>query len=108
MTNFYDTNIAVFGEREVSVVNLTPHAICLNDGRRFQPHADIGVARVTASFRHNGGHHYVQEFGEVENLPAPEQGVVFLVSGMVLSALAGTRSDVVAPATGHPDCVRND
>ena len=27
---------------------------------------------------------------------------------MVLSALAGSREDVAAPATGHPDTIRQD
>ena len=51
---------------------------------------------------------YRQVFGAVEGLPEPQPGTLYIVSAMVLSALAGSRSDVVAPATGHPACVRND
>ena len=51
---------------------------------------------------------YRQVFGEVIDLPEPQPGTVYIVSAMVLSALAGSRSDVVAPATGHPECIRND
>jgi hypothetical protein len=48
--------------------------------------------------------------GAVEGLPAPQEGVVFIVSGMVLEALRGSgRSDVFAPGTGPTDgAVRND
>ena len=51
---------------------------------------------------------FKQVFGTVIDLPEPVPGTVYVVSAMVLSALAGRRSDVVAPATGHPECVRND
>lgn len=88
-------------------INLTPHAIVVTDGETYQPTGTI--ARVTASFGpfdENGITE--QQFGEVENLPAPAEGKTYIVSGMVLSALKGARKDVVAPATGHPAVVRND
>jgi hypothetical protein len=35
--------------------------------------------------------------------------VLYIVSALVLTAAkAAVRTDCVAPATGHPDCVRND
>lgn len=44
--------------------------------------------------------------GAVQGVPAPEPGVVYLVNGLVLEALAGSgRSDVYAPDTG-PTAVR--
>lgn len=47
---------------------------------------------------------YVDEFGEVEGLPDPQDGVVLLVSGLVLAALRGSgRRDVLAPGTGPQD-----
>lgn len=46
-----------------------------------------------------------QAFGAVEGLPEPAEGTVYVVSGMVLSALNGRRPDVVAPDTG-PDALR--
>ena len=88
-------------------INLTPHAIVVTGGATHAPSGTI--ARVTASFGpfdENGITE--QQFGDVENLPAPAEDNIYIVSGMVLSALKGTRSDVVAPATGHPDVVRND
>lgn len=84
--------------------NFTPHTINLNDGRSF---ASEGIARVSASFTEfNNDGICRQEFGEVEGLPAPEEGVKLIVSAMVLSA--SNRTDLVAPATGHPDTVRNE
>ena len=44
-------------------------------------------------------------YGKIENLPAPEQGKIYIVSAMVLAAT--DRKDVVAPATGHNECVRD-
>ena len=83
--------------------NYTPHAIVLNDGRKFE---SCGVARVAASFTPFEGDVCHQQFGDVQGLPSPQEGVSIIVSGMVLAA--SDRSDLVAPATGHPDTVRND
>lgn len=88
-------------------INLTPHAIRLNDGREFQPSGVI--ARVSAGFSAIVDDVCEQTFGEVSGLPETQSNDVrYIVSGMVLSALAGVRDDVVAPATGHPACQRND
>lgn len=87
--------------------NLTPHAIVLNDGTTF-PASGI-IARVSVSFSEfNSDGICEQVFGEIQDLPQSEEGTAYIVSGLVLSALKGTRSDVVAPATGHPLVVRND
>lgn len=84
--------------------NYTPHTINLNNGRSF---TSEGVARVSATFtKFNKDGICFQEFGEVEGLPAPEKGVKLIVSAMVLSA--SDRTDLVAPATGHPETVRNE
>lgn len=87
-------------------INLTPHAIHLNDGRVFEPCGEI--ARVGSTYTAIVDDVCQQEFGAVQNLPEPKDGVRYVVSGMVLSALQGARADVVAPATGHPECKRND
>jgi len=36
-------------------------------------------------------------YGEVEGLPAPQEGVMFVVSGQTLAALNGSRPDVFSP-----------
>ena len=85
-------------------INLTPHAISLNDGRTFAPSGT--VARVSATFTPLSGDFTSQVFGEIENLPEPEEGTFYIVSALVKGAT--TRGDVIAPATGHPDTVRNE
>ena len=87
-------------------INVTPHPIVLNDGRVFEPSGIVPrVSQVISSF--NDDLIATQSFGEIQGLPAPEAGVVFIVSAMVLSA-AKDRSDLVAPATNHQDTVRNE
>ena len=87
--------------------NYTPHAITLNDGRTF---ASEGLARVSATFSDFDADGVCeQQFGDVTGLPAPAAGVLYIVSTLVLTAAkAAGRTDCVAPATGHPDCKRND
>ena len=87
--------------------NYTPHAIKLNDGREF---ASDGLARVSATFTgFDADGVCEQQFGDVTGLPAPADGVLYIVSALVLTAAkAAGRTDCVAPATGHPDCVRNE
>ena len=87
-------------------VNLTPHTITLNDGREFQPSGTI--ARVSNKFTEfNEQGICCVSYGDVENLPQPEQDTIYIVSAMVLAACAD-RPDVVAPATGHPNCIRDN
>lgn len=88
----------------VEYVNCTPHSIHLNDGAVFAPSGT--VARCQASFSEFVDGICRQQFGEVQDLPAPQPGTRYIVSAMVLATLAGSRPDVVAPATGHPECVR--
>jgi len=91
----------------ITFINLTPHAIVLNDGTTFQPSGII--ARVGSSFSEfNSDKVCEQVFGEVQDLPQPKKDGSYIVSGLVLAALKGSRADVVAPATGHPNVVRND
>ena len=88
-------------------INLTPHAIVLNDGTRFEPSGTI--ARVSVSFSEfNSDRICDQVFGEIQHLPEPVEDTALIVSGMVLSANNGRRTDLVAPATGHANVVRND
>ena len=91
----------------VKFINLTPHTINLNDGRAFPSE---GIARVSATFTEFDTNGICrQEFGEVTGLPEPAEGVKLIVSALVLSAAKATgRTDCVAPATGHPACVREE
>lgn len=90
------------------VVNLCPHPIVLNDGT---VHGTSGViARVSSSYTpFNEEGVCEQTFGDLSGLPEPEEGTTYIVSAMVLSAAKQSgRTDCVAPATGHPDCARDE
>ncbi len=89
----------------VKFLNYTPHRIVLNNGDSYP---SVGVARVSSTHTEPNEHGIATvRFGEVENLPAPAEGVYYIVSALVRAALP-EREDLVAPATGHPDTVRND
>lgn len=83
--------------------NYTPHEIVLNDGTVYP---SVGIARVSAEFSPFSDNICYQKFGDIEGLPEPEKGVKLIVSALVLSA--SDRADLVAPATGHPETVRNE
>ena len=89
---------------EQIIINCTPHEVMLNSGERF-PRSSF-LARVSARFIEVEPGRFVQEFGQVEGLPSPSEGTLFIVSAMVFSA--STREDLIAPATGHPDVVRDE
>jgi len=84
--------------------NYTPHAIVFNDGRIFEPSGS--VARVSASYSTIVDDVCQQVFGEVEGLPDAVEGTTLIVSAMILGA--SDRLDLVAPATGHSLCIRNE
>ena len=93
---------------QTNLINLTPHTITLVDQNNqvILTVESSAVARVSAqtttvgSYNVNGVEvprtHTV--YGEVEGLPAPTPGTVYIVSGMIVSALASQgirRDDVV-------------
>jgi hypothetical protein len=91
-------------------INCTPHQIYLNNGDSFPVSGK--VARVSADYSPFDGNMICsQVFGKIVDLPDAQQGVYCIVSAMVLAAnmeSGNPRMDLVAPATGHPDCIRND
>lgn len=90
------------------LVNLTPHAITINGhtGRVVIPPSGA-VARVEPAPDPAGDDIITvdgvtvrvagQRLGQAVGLPEPEDGVMFIVSLPVASALAGRRRDVVSP-----------
>lgn len=87
-------------------INLTPHEIAMNDGRTFAP-SDI-VARVGMTYTNadsNGIAKIVT--GKPTDVPEPANGVIYIVSALVASAMPH-RPDVVSPASGHPEAKRNE
>ena len=92
-------------------INLTPHDIKLNDGTIYP--ATGKIARVANTFSNFCCGISKVFYGEVENLPEPKRGTMYIVSAMVLSAenakpKSYRRKDLIAPATGHPDCKREN
>ena len=91
------------------IINLCPHTIRLNDGTEYEPSGV--VARVSAEYMKLAHFHFKATFrvvyGEVTGLPAPQDGVDYIVSGMVAAACP-ERHDLLVPATGHPEAVRKD
>lgn len=92
-------------------INLTPHDIKLNDGTIYP--ASGKIARVANTFSNFCNGIAKVFYGDIENLPEPKRGTMYIVSAMVLSAEKGKhinlrRKDLVAPATGHPDCKREN
>ena len=95
---------------DVECINLTPHPIVLldKDDQEVLTIPTTDVTRVSSQtvtvgyFRINGvlvprSH---TRYGEVEGLPDPTPGVIYIVSGMVVSALAQQgihRDDLLVP-----------
>ena len=96
----------------MKLVNLTPHDIVIRlpDGDCVIP-ASGTVARVATSHEQIGDIDGIpvsaQTFGQIEGLPEPQEGVVFVVSAIVLAAAKELgRTDVVAPDTAR--AIRNE
>lgn len=92
-------------------INLTPHTITINNGTQYHPSGK--VTRVENKFSNFCCGISKVFYGEIENLPEPEDGVYYIVSAMVLAAnnskpRCRRRGDLVAPATGHPECKREN
>ena len=94
----------------MNFINLTPHAIKLNDGTIFPPSGK--VARVKSSHSEFDSNRIAEvTFGEIVDLPEPVPGTTYIVSGLIPTALKArgiTRNDIVSPATGHPDAKREN
>ena len=99
--------------RQVRFVNLTPHSVTiLREGREPLTIPSSGVVRVgTTSLRVYTVESIPcvrQEYSEIDRLPDPVPGTMYIVSLIALQAIEG-RSDVCAPATGPNDgAVRDD
>ena len=101
-----------------AIINLTPHDITL----RSPESTDTVIPKSGTEARVPtlpGVRHDIDgvpcavfdadTLGDVTGLPAPAEGVFYLVSGLVGAALAGKRSDLLVPGTAPADSpVRND
>lgn len=87
---------------ETKIVNLTPHAIHItNEAGEIRTIEPSGVvARVSVTSKKfgvfDGVDIYKNEYGEVENLPAPDCNTMYIVSSLVASACKH-RYDLVVP-----------
>ena len=90
-----------------TLYNYTPHSITLNGGEKYD---SVGVARVQNTFSEVDDNGICSvEYGDITGLPEAKDGCTYIVSALVLAeAKAAGRTDCVAPATGHPDCLRKD
>lgn len=88
----------------MQIINCTPHDIVLNNGETFPISGNI--ARVSSSFEATGKGFFKVAYGEVTGLPDEQEDTLYIVSSMVANATS--RKDVIVPATGHPDTIRND
>ena len=97
----------------MQIINLTPHTVVVaadfNSNRVEFP--SEGIARVTTSATKidtvNGIEIVATTYGEVEGLPEPETGVVYLVSMVVGNVPAiKLRPDVLCPDTSPQAAVR--
>lgn len=91
---------------EQKVINLTAHTITeVTSGQVFP--ASGKIARVKASTikvgEHLGCPIYVSKFGELEGLPEPEEGVLYIISSLALNAVPDHRTDVVSPGSLQRD-----
>lgn len=87
-------------------INCTPHDVVLNNGTVYK--ASGIIARCVAKYSQFDEDGIASvSYGEVTNLPEPSDGVLYIVSALVLDAMKGIRTDLVAPATGHHAAIRD-
>ena len=92
----------------MQLVNLTPHTLNIHSSNNVTDIAPSGeIARVTTSYNHTntvaGINVYSCVYGNVSGLPEPQENKIFVVSGVVKSAVP-ERTDVMAPG----ELIRNE
>lgn len=96
----------------MNIINLTPHPIVLDvDGTQTTFPTSGSIARVSQTTTGTGmfiagAEISTSTFGSVE-MPTPQENTMFIVSAMVLTALSGSRKDVIAPKT-DATAIRNE
>ena len=99
----------------IKFVNLTPHPIVLRGSAgdlTVEPSGTVArVSTVAGTVADRDGFPVPvaspTQFGEVEGVPAAEEGTAFIVSALVAGRVS--RADVFAPGTGPQDgAIRND
>lgn len=83
----------------MNIINLTPHAINIIDGDTTTTIDPSGTVAT------NNPILYKQQYGDVQDLPAPQDDTIYIVSALVLARVPH-RTDVYAPLTAQ--AIRND
>ena len=91
----------------MKIINLTQHAINIIQGENKITIAPSGtVARVSVQVvATDNPMLYTQQYGDVQDLPAPQDNTIYIVSSLVLARVPH-RTDVYAPLTAQ--AIRND
>ena len=91
----------------MNIINLTPHAINIINGDTTTTIDPSGtVARVSVQVVPTDNPMlYTQQYGDVQDLPAPQNNTIYIVSALVLARVPH-RTDVYAPLTAQ--AIRND
>lgn len=83
----------------MNIINLTPHAINIINGdttTKIDPSGTVATDNPML---------YTQQYGDVQDLPAPQDNTIYIVSALVLARVPD-RTDVYAPLTAQ--AIRND
>lgn len=83
----------------LNLVNLTPHPIVIDDGTTVLTIDPSGtIARVATTLTDLGDGLFTRTWGDVVDLPAPQDNTILIVSAMVAGRVPN-RTDVASPAT---------
>ena len=91
----------------MNIINLTPHAINIINGdtaTKIDPSGTVARVSVQVVATDNPML-YTQQYGDVQDLPAPQDNTIYIVSALVLARVPN-RTDIYAPLTAQ--AIRND
>jgi hypothetical protein len=98
--------------KDVKVVNLTPHTVrVVVEEQEIEFPASGSIARITSESVVIGDVNGIPVtetvWGEVINLPEPQENTIYICSMPVVEQVKSFRQDVMRPDTG-PTCIRKD
>ena len=88
-------------------INYTPDTVVLNSGERFEPSGIVAKAVISYHQNSSKSLEYLTHIMFEGMPPPPQEGVKYIVSNLILFT-DQSRRDLVAPATRHPDTVRDE
>lgn len=97
----------------MKLINLTPHDVVLRlEEGREKIYPSEGNARVTTHSevvgQVDGVEIVSQQYGDIDGLPSPQDGVLYIVSLVVRQAAqAQGRDDVISPDTSPQGAIRD-